>query len=273
MKWILSFLFIFLNFNAFANNPDPVVAEVEGTPIKKSTLLSYHKQNLNYVQNDRKVTLERSLNDLIDRIIGVKAAKRVKIDKRPEVLKKINDVIYHAYISDELTPKLQKIKVTDKEIEKYYKENPEYKTSQILLRLRTLPSEDDVASALETAIEIYNQVIKKPSDFAKLAQQYSQTTTATVGGDMGYQPKVRLATEYYDNIKGKKKGYITKPFRTQFGIHIVMVTGEKEYKQIDRELYKKIIFEQKRDALLAKYFANKRKASKIKIYKDELINE
>lgn len=273
MKWIFLLTVLGLSTSLFANNSDPVVAEVNGKTIKKSTLLSYHKQNLNFVQNNKKITMETSLNDLIDRIIGIDAAKKVNLHKRADVVKKMNDVVYHAFISDELTPKLNKIKITDAQIDNYYKKNPEYKTSQILLRLRTLPSEDDVATALETAVKIYNEAVKNPKLFPKLAQQYSQTTTATTGGDMGYQPRIRLATEYYESIKGKKPGYVTKPFRTQYGIHVVLVSGEKELKQIDRNMYKKILYDVQRDQILKDYFAQKRKDAKLTINKKELLND
>jgi parvulin-like peptidyl-prolyl isomerase len=273
MKWIFFLTVLSLSTSMFASNADPVVAEVNGTTIKKSTLLSYHKQNLNFVKSTKTVTMEASLNDLIDRIIGVGSAKKVNLHKRADVVKKMNDVVYHAFISDELTPKLNKIKITDSQIDTYYKKYPEYKTSQILLRLRTLPSEDEVANALETSVKIYNEAVKNPKLFPKLAQQYSQTTTSTTGGDMGYQPRIRLAEKYYESIKGKKEGYVTKPFRTQYGIHVVLVTGEKQLKQIDRALYKKILYDVQRDSILVKYFANKRKSAKIKINKAELLNE
>ncbi len=273
MKWIFFLTTLILSLNSFSKKADPIVAEVNGTKIKKSTLLSYHKQNLNFIQNKKPVTMESSLNDLIDRIIGISNAKRVNLHKRSDVVKKMNDIVYHAYISDELTPLLKKIKVTDKEIKKYYSKYPEFKTSQILLRLRTLPSAQDIASARELADSIYNQVIQSPKKFAGFAQQHSQTTTAPTGGDMGYQPKVRLSPEYYEAIKGKRSGYITKPFRTQYGIHIVLVTGRKKYVQIDKNLYKKILYDDKRDAILKSYFSKKRKSAKVKINKKAMLNE
>jgi len=270
MKWILLFLcFTGINFS-FAAKGDPVVAEVNGKKIKKSTLLSYHKQNLNFVQNTKPLTLKNSLNDLVDRIIGIDAAKKSNIHRRPEVIKKMNDIVYHAFISKELTPKLKTIRVSKDEIKKYYKNNPEYKTSQILLRLRTEPSQDDVANALDTANKVYNEALKDPSKFPELAKKYGQTSTAVTGGDMGYQPKVRLSPEYYESIKGKKPNYITKPFRTQYGIHVVLVNKEKSYKQIDHKLYKKIIYDIKKQSILKKYFAQKRSSAKLIIHEKEL---
>jgi parvulin-like peptidyl-prolyl isomerase len=270
MKWILLSTF-FLTTSIFANTADPIVAEVNGKKIKKSTLLSYHKQNLNFVQNKKKVTIEQSLNDLIDRIVGIDAAKKVNLHKRADVIKKMNDIVYHAYVSDQLAPKLNKIKkATDQEIKNYYKKYPEYKTSQILLRLRSIPSKNEVIDIVNIANDIYKSAMKNPKNFEGLAQKHSQATTAMAGGDMGYQPKTRLATEYYDAIKGKRIGHITKPFRTQYGLHIVKVTGLKQFKQIDKTLYKKILHDIKRDKILTSYFATQRNSAKVKINKKEL---
>ena len=265
---------MFLSIAAYAEN-DPVIATVNGKTIRKSTLLAYHQQNLNFIQNTKKVTMESSLNDLIDRIIGIEKAKQNKIHERPEVIKKMNDVVYHAFVSQELTPLLQKIKVSEIDIKKYYSSFPEYKTSQILLRLPTTPTEEEVAQALKTATQIYKESSKggnkaKKATFEQLAVKNSQTSSAITGGDMGYQPKTRLTNEYYAAIKGQPIGFVTKPFRSQYGFHVVMVTGKKTYKQIDKKLYEKIVYDQKRDKILKKYFKGQRAKAKIKIDKKQL---
>jgi len=204
-------------------------------------------------------------------MIGIDGAKKNNIHKRPEVIKKMNDVLYHAHISEELTPKLNKIKkASDAEIKSYYSKYPEYRTSQILLRLRTQPSKQDVAKAIKTANMIYSEAVKNVAKFPELAKKYGQTTTAITGGDMGYQPKVRLSTKYYESIKGKKPNYVTQPFRTQYGVHVVLVTGEKLYKQIDKTLYQKILYDKKKNKILKKYFAKKRASAKLKINEKEL---
>jgi len=272
------FLVMLLTISSMAvsfGQDDPVVATVNGKTIRKSTLLAYHQQNLSFVQSAKEVTLQSSLNDLIDRIIGIDNAKKQKIHEQPEVIKKMNDVVYHAFISKELTPKLQKIEVTEKDIKSYYEKHPEYKTSQILFRLRTLPSDGEVAVALQKATELYKELSKGKSKateekFAAMAAQYSQSTSAVTGGDMGYQPRTRLTKQYFDAINGQPMAYVTKPFRSQYGIHVVMVTGVKTYEQIDKKLYEKIVYDQKRDAILAKYFSDQRKSADIKIEKDKL---
>lgn len=263
ITFILSFL---LTLNLFAAEKNPVVASVNGKEIRKSELYRYHQDNLKFARAVKKVTLESSLEDLINRIIGIDKAKKEGLHKQKFVIKKMNDILYHAQISKDLENELKKIKVTDKEVEKYYKENPEYRTAQILIRQRALPSKDEVAKTLEQSTKIYNEVIAKPDSFLDFANRYNQANSATTGGDLGYQPRTRLTPEFYEAIKGKKVGTITKPFKTQFGRHIVKILGVKTYEQIDKNMYKKIIYDQKRDKMIDDYFAGLRKKSKVKIY-------
>ncbi len=113
-------------------------------------------------------------------------------------------------------------------------------------------------------MDIYAQLEKSPEDFAKLANKFSQTSAAPVGGDLGFQPPTRLAPEYYEAIKGKNVGFISKPVRTQMGYHVIRVLGIKSYDQIDKNLYKKIIYDKKRDTLIENYFSNLAKGVDIK---------
>lgn len=261
---------LLLNLNLFAQDKDPVVAVVNGKEIKKSALYKYHQDNLKFVRSHKKVTLENSLDDLINRIIGIDRAKKNDLHKKPQVIKKMNDILYHAQISRDLEDELAKIKVSEKEVQKYYKDHPEYRTAQILFRLRAVPSEEEVKEAFEKAVKVHNEVSKKPDSFLEYAATFSESSSAVNGGDLGYQPSTKLTPEYYASIKGKKVGTITKPFRTQYGIHVVKILGEKTGEQINKDLYKKIIYDIKRDERIDSYFAKLRKQAKIKINKKQL---
>ena len=47
------------------------------------------------------------------------------------------------------------------------------------------------------------------------------------GGDIGYQMKDRLDPSYYAAaIKLKQGQYTTKPIRSQYGLHIIKLTGK-----------------------------------------------
>jgi len=241
-----------------------VVATVNGRSISKKQFEDYHLQNLKYV-GQRQITKQVSLQDLVNRELGIQKAKKTGLDKDPAVIAKQEDILFHAQISKDLENEFKKISVSDDEVKKYYDDNKEYRTAHILYRLRVEPTPDEVKSAFEQSMAIYAQLQKSPDDFSKLANKFSQTSAAPVGGDLGFQPPTRLAPEYYEAIKGQKSGFVSKPVRTQMGYHIIKVLGVKSYDQIDKNLYKKIIYDRKRDALIENYFKGLSKGADIKI--------
>ena len=258
-------LTILLANSAFAAK-DAVVAKVNGVEIKQSELLQAYNQNLLYV-SDKVVTKEKVLNDLINRILGVQRAKKAKLQNNAVVKKKMEDILYHAQVSKDLEQRLNKIVVTDKDVQEYYKKFPEYRTAHILLRVKVQPTKEEWEGALKKALEINEALKMKPEKFSELANKFSTGTTASVGGDLGFRPAINLAPEYFKAINGKKDGYITTPIRTQFGYHIIKVIAKKDFKSINQGLYKKIVYDKKRDAILDQYFSELRKSAKVSIDK------
>lgn len=246
-----------------------VVATVNGVEIKRGQLEQAFEQNLLFV-SDKVVTKEKVLNDLINREIGIKKATAAKLNDDPIVKAKMEDVLYHAQISKDLESKLQKIEVSDKEAESYYAKHKEYRTAHILFRLRVVPQKEELEEAMKKSMEVYKELKAKPQLWAELANKYSQSSTAPAGGDLGFQPAVKLAPEYFAAINDKKVGFISNPIRTQFGIHIIKVLGVHEWKDVDPALYKKIVYDQKRDKILDEYFESERKSAQIKINKEFL---
>jgi peptidyl-prolyl cis-trans isomerase C len=240
-----------------------VIATVNGSPITKKQFEEYHLQNLKFV-GQRKITKEISLQDLINRELGIQKAKKSGLDKDPSIVEKQEDILFHAQISKDLENEFKKIQVSDDDVKKYYENNKEYRTAHILYRVRAEPTPDEVKKAYEQSMAVYAQLQKSPEDFSKLASKLSQTTAAQVGGDLGFQPPTRLAPEYFEAVNGQKVGYITKPVRSQMGYHIIKVLGVKSIDQIDKNLYKKIIYDKKRDAIIADYFKNLAKGAAIK---------
>ena len=182
----------------------------------------------------------------------------------------MEDVLYHAQISMDLEKKLQAITVTDKEAQDYYAKNKEYRTAHILFRVKVSPEKDEIQEATKKALEVYKQLQAKPQLWPELANKYSQSSTAPAAGDLGFLPAVKYAPEYFKAINGKPNGFISSPIRTQFGLHIIKVLAVHEWKDVDPAIYKKIVYDQKRDKILEEYFAEGRKSAQIKINKEFL---
>ena len=270
MKIILS-LVLFMTTLTFAADKNAVVATVNGQDITVENFDQTYKENLLFV-GTQSVTKEKVLNDMINRELGLAKAKKARLDRNPTVRKKMDDIMYHAQISKDLGPQLQKIKVSDREVKKYYGENPEYRTAHILFRMRVTPSKAEQEEALKKSMEVYNILRGDPDKFAELANKLSQSTAAPNGGDVGFQPATQYAPEYFKAIKGKSVGFITSPVRTQFGLHIIKVLAKKEFADINKAFYQKTIYDQKRDAIIQKYFDSMRRSASITINKNLLAN-
>src|SRR6476660_7955981 len=147
---------------AFAQK-DQVVATVNGRPITKKQFEEYHLQNLKYV-GQRKITKEVSLQDLINRELGIQKAKKTGLDKDPVVVAKQEDILFHAQTSKDLEGEFKKITVSDDDVKKYYEDNKEYRTAHILYRLRAEPTPEEVKAAFEQSMGIYAQLQKSPED-------------------------------------------------------------------------------------------------------------
>jgi parvulin-like peptidyl-prolyl isomerase len=266
MRYFISLLVVFIPFSIANGVGDPTVATVNGKKITKSIFDMQFNQNMLFV-SEKRVTKEKVIFDLINRQLGIERAKKNKLFNDETVKRKMEDVLYHAQISKDLEPKLKKIVVTDSDVKKYYKGHKEYRTAHILFRVRVESTKEEVTQALKKSMDLYKITKAKPDKFSEIANKFSQTAAAPNGGDIGYQPSIRLAPEYFEAISGKDIGYITSPVRSQFGYHVIKVLGVKDIKNINTGLYKKIVYDQKRDVILNQYFANLRKAASIKIVK------
>lgn len=81
--------------------------------------------------------------------------------------------------------------------------------------------------SLATANTIYEQ-LQNGAPFAALAQQFSQSSTAAVGGDMGFIMEENIPDEVRDQILIMEKGELSKPIETEDGIYILQVTDKTQ---------------------------------------------
>ncbi len=96
------------------------------------------------------------------------------------------------------------------------------KCSHILLNFVPGPDSVKVIQKARTLLAQANS----GSDFAKLARENSQDYgTAVQGGDLGWASKDRYVKPFADAAFKTQVGRVVGPVRTQFGWHIIKVTG------------------------------------------------
>jgi peptidyl-prolyl cis-trans isomerase D len=128
---------------------------------------------------------------------------------------------------DSLAPQME---VTEDEARKYYEENKakyrsaeERQASHILIKV-----ENDEEKARTKAEELLKQAKQNPESFAKLAKENSQDPgSAEKGGDLGSFGKSVMAKPFEDAVFDMKVGEIRGPVKSDFGFHIIKLTGIK----------------------------------------------
>lgn len=76
----------------------------------------------------------------------------------------------------------------------------------------------------DEAKNLYNE-IKNGKDFAEVAKEYSKCPSGQNGGDLGFFPHGVMVKPFEDAAFSLKVGELSEPVQTQFGWHLILVTG------------------------------------------------
>lgn len=151
---------------------------------------------------------------------------------------------------EKLIEKQVKVSLTDEELEDYYKKNTEKFKEPEAVRLRYIyikinPSElDGKKKAKERAKEAYSR-IKSDSDFAQIAQTYSNDMSRIKGGDVGFVHRGTMPQEIEKVAFSLKVGQVSEILETDIGFHIIKVEEKRasrhvRFKEIKDKLRKEL---------------------------------
>ncbi len=132
-----------------------------------------------------------------------------------------------------------KSKVTDNEINSYYKDEliGDIEASHILITA-TYDSEDKKEEAEKEALKTAKEVIDKldaGEDFAKLAKEYSKDGSSSNGGALNKFGHGEMVEEFEQAAYKLKEGEYTKePVKTRFGYHIILKRKQYDKPELDK---------------------------------------
>lgn len=206
------------------------------------------------------------LDDLIKRELGIQEAKKLGLERDPEVQDEIQTVLYQAYLKRALGKEFDKLSVSDDEAKSWYDKNPEIRTSHIFIQVTPNASAADDKKALDRIREIEAKDLKSGKSFAEVAQAKSEGVAAPMGGDIDYQMKDRLDPKYYSAALAlRTPGKVTGVVRTQFGYHIIKLTAIRSWTEVDRNLVKSLYLKEKREELFERAMKSLRSKAQVQI--------
>ena len=272
----------------------------------KKAAIQYKKRGMPLTADQEKSAAKTLIDDEIGRIllvlkakaVGIKVSEKMLLEKLRKVKAKFkSDSIFEHRLSDrgmtvdqykqeleidmymdqlikkEIEPK---IKITEKDSQAYYDKNKskfetqeKVRASIMLLRFNPKEGKAGEQAVLKKFESILKQV-KNGADFGALAQQHSQDSLASKGGDLGFFTQKQMLPAFSSRAFKMKVGEVSEIFRTGHGFHVIKVTDRKpgslssfatEKEKIQKFLANKKISQATRD-----YIENLRKEAEIKTY-------
>lgn len=102
----------------------------------------------------------------------------------------------------------------------------EYEVRHILLKLNPLLNDAQAKKQLD---KIRSDIIAGKTTFADAALKYSKDyLSGANGGSLGYAFPETYAPQFAQTVVKSKQGVISAPFKTEFGWHILEVTGTRD---------------------------------------------
>ena len=198
------------------------VATVDGKPIFLSEIIGMAQR---LPEQYRKMSLEAVYPSLLTRAIDSKLVilegRRAGFSKDADVKKRLLDV-EDQIISEIFLTKTIGSQVTEEALQKIYSETKSEMASGDQIKARHILLDNE-----EKAAEIIKK-LKAGEEFAKLASEYSTGPSAASGGDLGWFGEGQMVPEFSKAAFALNPGdIVTKPVKTQFGWHIILVEDRK----------------------------------------------
>lgn len=201
-----------------------VLAEVNGKAITSEDFDREVKALPEYVRAvaDTPKGRKEMIDTLVMRELILQSAAKEGIDKSKDIDEKLADIRKRLVIDTYLKKKIEsEAKISDEEMKSFYDQNKDkfqasemVKASHILLK-----SEDEAKKVLEQ--------LKGGAKFEDLAKKVSVDSSAAKGGDLGWFSKGNMVPAFEKAVYALKEGQTSGIIKSEFGYHIIMLTGKR----------------------------------------------
>ena len=195
------------------------------------TLEEFNKSREDPDHKNKYKTKEKLLENMLNEKILVQRAREIGLEEdenvssqikaaieqiRKEREEKIKINIHQALVDAVMKVEIyDKVKLSEEEIEEYYKENKEdfIKDEEYHLRHILVERQEEAEAVLKK--------IRGGADFAELAKEKSLCPSREKGGDLGFITRGMTIKPFEDAGFDLKPGEISEVVKTEFGYHII----------------------------------------------------
>ena len=229
-----------------------ILATVNGMPITEADAAAEIRK---LGERGKGLMNAEGINAIVDKLIERKlilaGAKRDLIEFDKDFKAQLATVKDELLVNFALSKKISDITVTDSEVKKYYDEHqedfvagPSVTASHILVNDR------------DTALMIIDEINNGKISFEDAARKYSSCPSKDVGGALGEFTRGQMIKEFEDAAFALDIDVLSEPVQTQFGYHIIKVTGKSDLRKIDfeeikDELHNQLVVEKQKKAYMS----------------------
>ncbi|MDD2852421.1 MAG: peptidylprolyl isomerase [Desulfuromonadaceae bacterium] len=248
-----------------------VIAEVNGSSIttgdfdrELKNLPEYLKTMANTPQGRKEM-----LDTMVIRELILQQASKEGLDKGAEIEEKLQELKKRLVVESFLKKKVEaESKVSDEDLKKFYEQNKDkfksgdqIKASHILVK-----SEKEAKDILAQ--------LKSGASFEELAKKSSVDSSAAKGGDLGWFGKGNMVPAFEKAAFALNEGQISGVVKSDFGFHIIKLTGKRAagvrpFEEV-KEQIKGAIMPTKQQEIFQKIKEELKKTANISIKEDVL---
>lgn len=135
-------------------------------------------------------------------------------------------IVWRSLIQRRLQPSIE---ISDEEVEEVIARilssqgHMQYRVSEIMLGVDNMIQDEEVRRAAERLAE----QLRQGANFAALARQFSQSATASVGGDLGWIEEGQLPDELGAALARMRSGQLEGPISTFGGYYILLLREQR----------------------------------------------
>lgn len=250
-----------------------IMAEVNGGSITTGDFEQELKNLPEYLKAmaDTPQGRKEMLDTMVIRELILQQASKDGLDKGPEIEEKLRDLRKRLIVESFLKKKVEtESKVSDEDLKKFYEQNKDkFKAGEQLKASHILVKTEKEAK------DILGQ-IKSGGNFEELAKKSSVDSSAAKGGDLGWFGKGSMVPAFEKAALALKEGQVSDVVKSDFGYHIIKLTGKRAagirpFEEV-KEQIKGAIMPGKQQEVFQKIKEELKKTAKITI-KEDVLNE
>ena len=248
-----------------------VLAEVNGGSITSADFSRELKNLPEYLKAmaDTPEGRKEMLDTMVIRELILQQAAKDGLDKGAEIEEKLQDLKKRLVVESYLKKKVEaESQVSDADLQKFYDANKEkFKTGEQIKASHILVKTEKEAKDLLAQI-------KAGGNFEELAKKHSADSSAQKGGDLGWFGKGSMVPVFEKAALALKEGQISDVVKSDFGYHIIKLTGKRGagVRPLDevKDQIKGAIMPQKQQEIFQKIKEELKKNAKITVKEDVL---